>query len=256
MRDPSRAPDLPGAEVATTGGYSDTEGMRQALTGVHTLFFIPATEDADRVAQHRNVVDAAVAAGVQRVVDLSFINATEDATFTFVRHHWATEQFWRESGIPLTALRDSTYLDVIPMMVPPDGVIAGPADDGRVAAIARDDIADAAAVVLADDGHTGQTYSLTGREALSLAEAAEIMSRFSGKTIVFQNETVEEAYASRAHYDVDDWIKEGWVTNYVALAKGEMDLVTDDLKRLTGHEPITLEEYLEAHPDALDHVTA
>ena len=64
----------------------------------------------------------------------------------------------------------------------------------------RDDIADVAAVVLPEKGHEGASYDLTGPEAFTLAEAAEEMSRASGKPIVFRNETVEEAYASRAHY--------------------------------------------------------
>ena len=256
VRDPSRAPQLENAHTAQIAGFGDAESMKRALDGVHTLFFVPATEDPDRVEQHRAVVESAVAAGVQRVVDLSVINPSADATFTFVRHHWATEEMWRATGLPLTVLRDSLYLDFVPFMVSAEGVIAGPADDGRVAPVTRDNIADAAAAVLTDASHDGRVYDLTGRERFSLAEAAETMSRFSGKRIVFKNETVEEAYASRANYGADDWIVEGWVTTYVGLAKGEADLVSDDVKRLTGHEPITLVEYLEANPTALDHVTA
>jgi uncharacterized protein YbjT (DUF2867 family) len=94
----------------------------------------------------------------------------------------------------------SMYLDFIPSMVSPEGVIAGPAGDGRVGALLRSDVAAAAVAVLTSVGHDGQTYDLTGREAFTLAEAAAEMSRLAGKGIVFRNETREEAYASRAGY--------------------------------------------------------
>lgn len=204
VRDPGRAPEIPGAEVRQASSYGAGEEMRAALEGADTVFMIPAGESEDRVQQHLTTVDAAAAAGVGRLVYLSFIDASADATFTFVRHHWATEQRVLEVGLPHTFLRMSLFLDYIPFFASPAGVIAGPADDGRVAPVARDDIADAAAVVLSEDGHEGRTYDLTGPRALPLAEAAEEMSRFSGKRIAFHDETLEEAYASRASYGAPD----------------------------------------------------
>ena len=119
----------------------------------------------------------------------------------------------------------------------------------------RDDIADVAAVVLPEKGHEGMSYDLTGPEAFTLAEAAEEMSRASGKPIVFRNETVEEAYASRAHYGAPDWEVEGWVTSYQSIAAGEAELVTGEVERLAGHPPMSLADFLRAYPHALDHVT-
>ena len=77
--------------------------MRAALAGVSTLLLIPAEESADRVAQHRAAVDAAVAAGVERIVYLSFVGAAVDATFTLARDHWATEQHVRGAGVAFTS---------------------------------------------------------------------------------------------------------------------------------------------------------
>ena len=124
-------------------------------TGADTVFLIPAAEAADRVEQHRTAVDAAVAAGVPRLVYLSFLNAAPDATFTLARDHWATEQHIRASGLRWTFLRMNLYMDFIPAMGV-DGVIRGPAGDGRVSAILRDDVAAAAAAVLPSDGHDGR----------------------------------------------------------------------------------------------------
>jgi NAD(P)H dehydrogenase (quinone) len=244
VRDPSRAPALPGAEVRVASGYGAGEEMRAALAGAHTLFLVPAAEAADRVAQHLTAVDAAAAAGVQRIVYLSFLGAAPDATFSLARHHWATEERVRATGVPWTFLRMSIYMDFVPAMAGPDGVIRGPAGDGRVAAILREDVAAAAAAVLTSAGHDGRTYDLTGPEALTLAEVAAALSEATGREIRFEDETDEEAYASRAQYGAPDWEVEGWVTSYQAIRDGSLDRVTGDVRRLTGRDPVSLAEYV------------
>jgi len=256
VRDPSKASTVDGVEIRTASGYIAGDEMRAALEGAHTVFLIPARESAIRVAEHISAIDAAVAAGVERIVYLSLVGAAPDAVFSFARDHYATEQHIRNTGIPYTFLRMNLYMDYIPFMVSPDGLIKGPAGDGRLAAVLRDDIADAAAAVLTSDVHEGRTYDLTGREAFTAAESATLMSRLSGKDIRFQNETVEEAYTSRATYHAPDWEVAGWVTSFTAIAAGEFAAVTDSVRRLAGHEPVTLMEYLEAHPESLDHVAS
>jgi NAD(P)H dehydrogenase (quinone) len=257
VTDPTRAPKIPGAEIRQASGYIAGGEMRAAMEGAHTLFLIPGRESAVRVAEHITAINAAVAAGIERIVHLSFAPAAADAVCTLAREHYATEQHIRTTGIPFTFLRMNLYLDgIVQVFVSPAGVMQGPADDGRVAAAHRDDIADAAAAVLTSDGHDGTTYDLTGREAFTLTEAAALMSHVSGKTITFHNETVAEAYESRAMYKAADWEVAGWVTSYTGIAAGEFATISDSIKQLAGHEPMTLAEYLAAHPEGLDHVTA
>src|SRR3954454_6301575 len=173
VRDASRAPD--GYDVRAASDYGALDEMRAALAGASTLFLIPAGESADRVDRHRTAVDAAVAAGVGRIVYLSFLNAAPDATFTLARDHWHTEEHIRACGVPWTFLRMNLYMDFIPGMAGTDGVIRGPAGSGRVAAILRDDVAASAAAVLGSTGHEGRTYDLTGPSNFSLAEAAALL---------------------------------------------------------------------------------
>ena len=174
------------------------------------------------------------------------------------RHHWATEEHIRSRGLGFTFLRDSLYLDFLPLMVGADGVIRGPAGDGRVAAVARDDIADVAVAVLLDEGgrHDGRTYDMTGPEALTMAEIAEVLSRFAGRPIAYHAETLEEAYASRASYGAPDWEVDGWVTTYVAIANGDLEGVSDDVAAVAGHPPMRLAEFLRANPDSYRRLTA
>jgi NAD(P)H dehydrogenase (quinone) len=254
-RDPGRAPRLAGAEV-TTASYDDREALRKALQGARTLFMVSATEHPERLALHANVVEAAADAGVERVIYTSIFGTGPDCTATFGRDHWHTEQRIIGSGLRHTFLRDNLYIDFLPLMVGPDGLLRGPAGAGRVAAVARDDIADVAVAVLLDEGgrHDGRTYDLTGTEALTMAEAAAELSRAAGQPIAYHAETLEEAYASRASYGAPDWQVEGWVTTYVAIANGELAGVGGDVEAVAGHPPMSLAEFLRRNPDSLQHL--
>lgn len=214
--------------------YLDTPRMRQALRGVETLFLVSGRESKHRVAEHCSAVDAAVGAGVRRIVYLSFVGAAPDCTFTFGRDHWHTEQHIRGSGLGWTFLRDNLYQEMLPMLAGPDGVIRGPAGDGRVAAVSYDDITACAVEALRGD-HDGRTYDLTGPEALTLHEVAARLG------VGYEPETVEEAYASRAHYNAPAFEVAGWVSSYEAIAAGDLAAVSGDVERLTGRPPKPLQ---------------
>jgi NAD(P)H dehydrogenase (quinone) len=256
LRDRSRAPELPGAEIVEFGGYRDGEGMSRVLEGVETLLLVSAGESAKRVEEHDSAIDAAVAAGVARIVYISFLSAAPDATFTFARDHFHAEEHINSTGLAWTFLRDSIYLDYIPLFAGGDGVIRGPAGDGRIAPVARDDVGEVAAAVLTSGGeHDGQAYPVTGPEAFTLREAAETLSRVTGREVRYVEETLEEARESRAPSGAPDWEIEGWVTSYAQIATGEMDVVSDTVERLAGHPPLTLEEFLRRHTDSWQHLT-
>lgn len=244
-RSPKDAPDLPGA-ITRQCNYENTEGSRTALTGVQTLFMVSATESHDRLEQHRSFIDAAVQAGVEHIVYLSFFGAAPDATFTLARDHWATERHILESGVEHTFLRDNLYTDFLPHMVGEDGVIRGPAGNGRVAAVTRADIARVAEVVLKEpSAHKGASYDLTGPEALSFAEIAQILAEVTGRNISFHNETVAEAYASRLRWQAPQWQYDAWVSTYTAVAAGELAWVSDQVRQLTGRCPESLRDFLD-----------
>jgi NAD(P)H dehydrogenase (quinone) len=244
VRDPARARGLDGVEVARAA-YDEPEALRRAFDGAHTVFMVSGAETPDRVAQHITCIDAAAAAGVQRLVYVSFFGAAPDATFTLARDHWATEEHLRGSGLRHTVLRDNLYLDFLPFMVGDDGVIRGPAGDGRFAGVAQDDIADVAVAVLRSaDGHDGTTYDVTGPQELSFAEAAETLAAATGRPVAYHPETVEEAYASRARYGAPPWQVDAWVSTYTAVAAGELAGVSDTVERIAGHRPLTLAELL------------
>ena len=244
VRDPDRAPDLPGA-TPVVAPFADGDAVRAALEGVETAFMVSASEAADRAQQHVTFVEAAAAAGVRHLVYLSFQGASPESTFTFARDHAVTEEAIRASRMSWTFLWDSFYADFMPGLVGDAGIIRGPGGDGRVAVVAQDDIADAAAAVLLDPAaHAGRTYTLTGPAALSFTEIAAIVGEASGREVRYVDETLDEARASRAGYGAPDWEVAGWISTYTAVAAGEHAEVTGDVEALTGHPATSLREVL------------
>ncbi|MGG7306319.1 SDR family oxidoreductase [Curtobacterium sp. AB451] len=246
VRDASRAPDLPGTDVAVAS-YGDADAGRAALEGVDLLLMVSGAEAVDRLAQHRSFVAAAATAGVQHVVYTSFSGAAADATFTLGRDHWATEEAIRATSMAHTFLRDSFYLDFVEDLIGEDGAIRGPAGDGAMAAVARADVARVATEVLRNPAaHLDRTYELTGPAAITLHEAAATVSEVRGREVTYHPETLDEAYASRAQWDPEPWQADAWVSTYTAIAEGALARVSGDVERVTGRRPLSLREVLLA----------
>jgi uncharacterized protein YbjT (DUF2867 family) len=245
VRDPSRAPAIDGASVVQAS-YDDREASIAALRGVDVLLMVSGAESRTRREEHRTFIAAAAEAGVDHLVYTSFAGAAPDARFTLGRDHFDAEQAIGEAGIAHTFLRDNFYLDLLPFFADEHGVIRGPANEGRVAAVARADVADVAATVLrSPQEHAGATYELTGPEAITLAELATRASAVLGRELRFEDQTVDEAYASRrAAYGAEDWQLDAWVSTYTAIRDGEVAATTDDVRRVTGHAPRSLEDVL------------
>jgi NAD(P)H dehydrogenase (quinone) len=244
IRDISRAPRLAGATLAVAD-YADRGAVTAAVAGLDTVLMVSAAETPDRVEQHRTFIDAAARGGVSHLVYVSFFGASPTATFTLARDHWATEEHVKRSGMTYTFLRDNVYADLLPVLAGEDGVLRGPAGQGRVAAVAQDDIAQVAAIVLQNpDGHRDQTYNLTGPEALTLEQVADTITKAAGRTVRYQPETIEEANASRQAFASSPWQLEAWVSTYTAIAAGELDGVSGDIEKVTGHPAMSLAHLL------------
>ena len=251
VRSSNRTPALPHTDVANAS-YGDAAAAADALNGIETLFMVSGAEDPNRLHDHLTFVSVAAAAGVRRIVYTSFFNASATSTFLLARDHWYTEKRIRELGLAFTFLQNNLYADLLLDFAGPEGVLRGPAGDGRVAPVARSDVIDAAVTVLesaagvrrAESVHDGMTYRLTGPQSLGLAEVAEIITRGTGRPVSYQPETIEEAYASRAVFGAPQWQLDAWVSTYAAIAAGELAEVTDGVAMVTGHQPLSLAQLL------------
>jgi len=251
VRDLARAPQLPGADVAVAE-YEDSEAMAKALDGMGTLFLVSGHEGPERISLHRKAIEGARLAGVERIVYTSFMGAAPNATFPYARDHSATELAIREAGISLTSMRNSLYADVAPQFVGADGVIRAPAGHGRLAWVARADVARLAAVLLVEPGHEGQIYDVSGPHAIDLHETARILTKATRRAITYHAETADEARASRSGNP--DWLIEGWIGSYLMLDTGEGSVTSHTIEKLTGKRPMTLSEFLAAEPSSFAHL--
>jgi uncharacterized protein YbjT (DUF2867 family) len=151
------------------------------------------------------------------------------------------------------------YADFVPFFATrEDGraVIAAPAGEGRTGFVSRDDLADVGVAVLLDDSgrFDGQTLEVTGPQALSMAQAADVLTEVTGVPAEYRPQTVEEAWATRRPSGHPDWEIEGWVTSYLAIAAGELATVTDVVPELTGHPALTVAGHLRRHPEDWAHL--
>lgn len=199
-RSPAKAADL-GVETRLAD-YSRPETLKSALAGVDTLLLISSSEIGQRAQQHRAVVEAAKAAGVKRIAYTSLLRA-DVSPLSLAGEHRETEALIAASGIPATILRNGWYTENYAASIPgavAGGAFIGSAGEGKIAAAARADYAEAAAVALTGADHAGKVYELAGDGAFTLADLAAEISRQTGKTIPYKNLSVDDyAKALVAH---------------------------------------------------------
>jgi uncharacterized protein YbjT (DUF2867 family) len=247
VRDPSRAPELPGAEVVQAD-YGDPESLARALGEGDRVFMVSLHEGPERrVPLHRSFVEAAARAGVAHVVYLSFVNAGPDAIFVHARSHGETERMLRESGIAWTSIRNSMYADHVAEWFDKEGVAREPVGDSRISFSYRPELAEAIAVCLTEPDHENRVYDVTTPESVSLGELAAIASEVTGADYRYEPQTRDEWEAKWRARGMEEWALEAGLTSFDAQLAGELDVVTDDFRLLTDHDPLTIGAVIERH---------
>ena len=181
-RDPGKA-DL-GTEARA---FDYTKADPAALKGVDTLVLISSNDFNDRAGQHRNVIAAAKAAGVKRLIYTSILKG-DASPMILAADHIATEAAIRDAGIPATILRNGWYTENYTGSLAAavqHGAIIGAAGEGKVNSAARKDYAEAIAVTALDTAHSGKTYELAGDTAHTGAEFAAAVAKAAGKPVAY-----------------------------------------------------------------------
>ncbi|QMU71627.1 NAD(P)H-binding protein [Streptacidiphilus sp. P02-A3a] len=248
VRDVSRAQRFAERGVAVRhGDYADPASLPGAFEGADQLLLVSSNDPAaDAVALHRTAIDAAVTAGVGRILYTSHQGAGLDSPFRPARHHAATEQLLADSGVAWTSLRNGFYAHSLNWLMGPwreTGVIAVPAA-GPVSWTAREDAAEAAAVILASNGAYDGPTTLTAGAAPTFDDLAVIASQLTGRTITCVAVDEEEWIAAQIARGAREQMARFLLGFYQAAEQGRFAGVDPLLGKLLGREPRTARDLL------------
>ena len=251
VREPARAARFAASGVRVRrGDYADPATLPAAFAGADQLLLVSSSDPhADAVPLHRAAIDAAVRAGVGRILYTSHQGAHPDSPFGPARDHAATEQLLAESGLPWTSLRNGFYAHSLGWLLgpwPETGVIQVPGD-GPVSWTAREDAAEAAAVILASDGAYSGPTTLTASAAPTFEEIAEMASNLDGNPIEAMVMDAEEWVAAQVAAGRPEFAARFSLGMYQAAQQGYFATVDPLLEKLLGREPRTVRDQLTNH---------
>ncbi|HGE8983325.1 TPA: SDR family oxidoreductase [Salmonella enterica subsp. enterica] len=251
-RNPKKAAPLSQRGIAVRqADYANEAALTTALQGVDKLLLISSSEVGQRTAQHRNVIQAAIAAKVKFIAYTSLLHA-DKSPLALADEHIETEKMLAESGIPHTLLRNGWYTENYLASVPAalkHGVFIGAAGQGKIASAMRADYAAAAARVISEEGHAGNVYELAGDDAWTLRQLADELTHQSGKKIVYQNlSEVDFAAALKGAGLPDglDGLADMLANSDAGAAKGGLFDDSHTLRKLIGRPTTTLTESLRS----------
>jgi NAD(P)H dehydrogenase (quinone) len=251
VREMAKAADLLALGVRVRqGDFDRPDSLTHAFEGATQVLIVSSNARAsggDPLAQHRSAIEAARAAGARRIVYTSHMAVSASSAFPPMRDHAATETMLRESGLAWTALRDGFYAaSGITMMgdSPKTGVLESPAD-GKVSWTAHADLAEAAAIILANEGrYDGPTPPLTGSQLLDFEDLAAIASTLLDKPVrrkAFRDDELRVRMTARG---APASAAETILGFFIASRNGEFATVDPALEQLLGRPPATMQEVM------------
>jgi NAD(P)H dehydrogenase (quinone) len=238
-----------GAEVRY-GDFDDPASLRDAFAGGRRMLLISTDAIGRRVRQHRAAIDAAATAGVGHVVFTSIVNPV--ATNPNGAHAWEqgmTEGMLHRSGLAWTVLRFGSFAELV---LPPaatavqNGRLITNCGNGRIAPVSRRDCAEAAAITLTTDGHAGKTYEITGPQALSESDLAELYAELSGRPVKVVQLSDTMLTSVLLGIGTPMPIAWGFTAFGRAVRHGYFDVIDPAFERLAGRPPVALRDVLVA----------
>ncbi|MEM9558551.1 MAG: SDR family oxidoreductase [Acidobacteriota bacterium] len=229
------------------GDFDRPETLPAALEGVHRAFLV-CTPDPKMVERETGFIDAARAAGVERVVKISALGADAASDSPNLRFHAAIEDHLRASGLDYTILRPHAFMQTMFWMCLPTihehGIVSGPAGDGAAAHIDLRDVAAVAVSALTTDEHARSAYDLTGPEAVTMAQIADLFAPLVGKPLAYVPSPEEPVAMAMRAMGVPETSVEHVLVVFRKIRDGQLADVTDTLRTL-GIEPGTWQGFVD-----------
>lgn len=245
VRNPAKAEALSQKGVVVRqADYGDEAALTRALQGVDKLLIISSSEVGQRAPQHRNIINAAKAAGVKFIAYTSLLHA-DTSPLGLADEHVATEKMLADSGIPFALLRNGWYTENYLASAPAaleHGVFIGAAGEGKIASATRADYAAAAARVIAEDGHAGKIYELAGDHGWTLSELAAELAKQSGKNVVYQNLSQADFAAALKSVGLPTGLADMLADSDAGASKGGLFDDSHTLSKLIGRPSTPLAE--------------
>lgn len=249
VRNPAKAEALSQQGVnVRQADYGDEGALTKALQGVEKLLIISSSEVGQRASQHRNIIQAATAAGVKFIAYTSLLHA-DTSPLGLADEHIATEKMLADSGIPYALLRNGWYTENYLASAPPaleHGVFIGAAGEGKIASATRADYAAAAARVISEEGHAGKVYELAGDNGWTLSELAAELAKQSGKKVVYQNLSEADFAAALKSVGLPDGLADMLADSDVGASKGGLFDDSHTLSQLIGRPTTTLADSVKS----------
>lgn len=232
------------AEIVTFD-FAKPETYVSAFDGVRKLFLMRPPAISDIETYIKPVIDYAAQNGVEQIAFLSLMGVEKKSYVP----HYKVEQFLKESGVPYTFLRAGFFMQNLDTTHRADIAehddIFIPAGNAKTAFVDARDLGAVAAHVLTTPGHENKAYDLTGKEALTYYEVADIFTDVLGREITYSSPSLL-SFARRMRKYGHPW---GYVVVtaglYLSTRQGSAEAIADDVPELLGRDPITMRQYVE-----------
>ncbi|ONH32408.1 SDR family oxidoreductase [Pseudofrankia asymbiotica] len=238
----------PGVELAV-GDFADGDALARALSGVDRLF-LACGNVPGQVGHERAAIDAAVTAGVGRVVKLSGPDPYPASPLVFDSWHGVIERHLAASGLPLVLLRPRTYLTNLLAYAPAVasmGMLFAPAGTAEISFVDPRDVADVAVECLAGDGYEGRAYTLTGPEAITFERVARELGTATGRDVRYVHVGDDDARAAMTADGLPPMVVDAIVAIFAAQRTGWMATTTTDVRDVTGRAPRSITDFARDH---------
>ena len=234
-----------GGEVVI-GSIENKEAVDQSMVDVETaLILLPNSEN--QLSLEKQLVDSAKQAGAKRVVKMSSIEATPDATSPIPKLHLESEAYIKQSGLSWTMIKPNFYMQNLLASagtIKDQGKIFLPMGEGKTGMIDTTDVGKVLAKVLSEDGHESMNHEITGPEILSFNEVAEIFSKGLDKQVDYVDVPLAAYKETLGQFLTNQWHLDAVIDLFKGIADGGIEEKTDTYSELMGESPKSLSEFI------------